>query len=196
LLASCASYSPVPEELPEKPVGEVTPVEVPGEDVPPPTQPEGEDEVCQAGSIRIFAYKGLRQDNYPWLVSAVECANKVICMPSFREEVGRIAKFDYDSTGKTGKDILSLLDNSKPVTVRTYYKRVTRAVAYTYFESNELYLNTKYHPLEFSEIINSLFHEKNHTVGMSHGSNSPVGKDKSAPYLIGAISEKYAKFCM
>jgi len=35
LLGSCASYSPVPEELPEKPVGEVTPVEVPGEDVPP-----------------------------------------------------------------------------------------------------------------------------------------------------------------
>lgn len=75
------------------------------------------------------------------------------------------------------------------------FNRWTRAIAMTRGKSINLNVRKMYRPI--GDIINTIVHETvhivdgQHTYSFGHGNNNPKGKQKTAPYLLGRLSEEY-----
>ena len=132
--------------------------------------------------------------SHVWLQDLAKKANKTFNCIHFLEEVGKVKKFDY--TDKKPSEVLKdVYLFNKDVKVKTYYKRFSKAIAYTYYGNDEIYLNLKNNPRDMSEMINTITHESMHLLGYGHGSNSPLGKENSVPYKLGSIAEKTYQKC-
>lgn len=129
-----------------------------------------------------------------WSKDLANKANKTFGCVYFLEEVSKVKKYDY--TDKSTNEILKdLYLFNKEITLRTYYKRFTKAIAYTYYGNSEIYLNTNRNPRDMAEMINTIAHESTHILGYGHGNNKPIGKENSVPYKIGSIAEQTYKKC-
>lgn len=142
--------------------------------------------------LKLFTAREYDLNNYSWLKPSIDCAHKVINSDLFRNKITAIERFDYAPTTVNGKSVLDRLNTAKTVSVRTYYKRFGSAIAYTYYDAAEIYLNTKW-KRPIPEIVNTLVHESTHTVGYSHGDNYAAGKENSVPYKLGDFAELVAK---
>lgn len=167
LLASCATKTITPTVEPEKPVVVETPT-------------------IQAD---IFTPRTELKN----LVEATKVANCVIRDSHFKDALESTLTFDYSS--ENGKSVYKKMI-SKKTTVTTYYKRYTSALAYTYLNGDEIYLNTKYTLREIASLVNTIIHEQTHAVGYTHGGNSPQGKGLSVPYRVGELAELNTKWCL
>lgn len=135
------------------------------------------------------------KSSLPWMKILGSTTDCVIKDADFQKEVSAIKKFDYsDKAG--GRVVLDLL-TAKGISISTYKTRNpwSKAIAYTYAGNDTIYFNLRNNPRDFKEMINTVMHETTHIVGYGHGSNSPVGKEKSVPYWVGSIAEKYADKC-
>lgn len=127
------------------------------------------------------------------LIEATKISNCVIRNEHFKKALESTLTFDYSN--ENGKAVYKKM-LSKKTTVTTYYKRYTSALAYTYLNGDEIYLNTKYTLREIASLVNTIIHEQTHAVGYTHGSNSPQGKGLSVPYRVGELAELNTKWCL
>lgn len=124
-----------------------------------------------------------------------EQVNCTINKKVFKEELGKIKKFDLDPTNSNGSEVLrSLL--SKKCIIRTYRSKWpwSKAVATTWTNEKEpnIYLNTRRHPRSVPSMVNTVVHECLHKHGYSHGNNNPTGKENTVNFKAGKIAENYA----
>lgn len=150
------------------------------------------DDTQTTSNLVLFSARTQDVNKYPWLSKSIDCAHKIINSDLFRNQIKAIKQFDYAPTTTNGAMVLDRLNTAKTVSVRMYYKRFGSAIAYTYYDAAEIYLNTKW-KRPISEIVNTLVHESTHTVGYSHGDNYAAGKQNSIPYKLGDVAESVAK---
>ncbi len=129
-------------------------------------------------------------------------ANCIVKNPAFLAEIGAVAKFTH--TPKSTPQVVEAIKAYKAAIISTYYKkysvfpRLTKTLAYRNTkgkETNVIYFNTAKFPRSEKSMINTAVHEWLHVSGFGHGDNSPRGKEKSVPYLVGDIAEKYLGAC-
>jgi hypothetical protein len=135
------------------------------------------------------------KSSLPWMKSLGATAECVINNADFQKEVSAIEKFDYST--RKGKQVVADLAAMKGVEISTYKTKnpFSKTIAYTYGGAKTIYFNTRKNPRDFKEMVNTVVHEASHIVGYGHGNNSSVGKQKSVPYWVGAIAEKYVLHC-
>lgn len=145
-----------------------------------------------SSELKLFTAREYDLNNYSWLKPSIDCAHKVINSDLFRDKIKAIDHFDYAPTTVNGKSVLDRLNTAKTVSVRTYYKRWGKTVAYTYYDAGEIYINRR-KIVDIFTLVNTFVHETTHIIGFSHGDNSPVGKENSVPYFVGDVAESIAK---
>lgn len=131
--------------------------------------------------------------------------NHIMMEIEFRELVSKIHAFDMsrdiDGSMISGKELLAIIDKSDVTfTVLTYrpWFRWSRAIAY-YSGGKNLFLNSRKLNRSVASIAGSIAHEAIHGYDnfvpeyLGHGSNSPRGKQHTAPYLFGNIVNDYIK---
>lgn len=131
-----------------------------------------------------------------WVNDLVKTANCVSNNQKYIDEVKAHKQFDY--TDKTSSEVAELLGSDKIAKVSTYRTKnpVSKAIATTFAgDKDTVYLNTRRNPRDMKDMVNTLFHERFHLLGFSHGDNSPVGKENSVNYGAGAMAEKYVEEC-
>lgn len=145
-------------------------------------------------SFQVNAAIGVNS-SLPWMKSLGTTAECVINNADFQKEVSAIEKFDYST--RNGKQVVADLVAMKDVAISTYKTKnpFSKTIAYTYGGAKTIYFNTRKNPRDFKEMINTVVHEASHIVGYGHGDNSSKGKEKSVPYWVGAIAEKYVLNC-
>jgi hypothetical protein len=127
---------------------------------------------------------------------AVKVMNCLIKSESFLKAVGSSGGYDY--TDKSPSMVEESLRSIHPIKVSSYKTKspFSRVLATTYkSDRSTLYINTRKLPRSLPSLVNTITHESTHLIGFSHGDNSSVGKDKSVPYLVGDIAEKYVTEC-
>ena len=143
-------------------------------------------------------YKGRNRT----LIKTSVIANKILNDTSFYNEISAIPKFDNTSpTDLKPSDIANLLKTfPKKVYIKTYiapFGANAKTKRSKYFKINLSRLGRK----EF-EIVRTMIHEFVHCVDFSlkeykfthnDNHNEHGDEDNTAPWAIGAISEKYAK---
>ncbi len=150
------------------------------------------DDIQTTSNLVLFSARELDMKNHVWLKPSIDCVHKVLNSKEFKDDLMAVKSFDYAPKELTGIDVLNRLNQAKTVSVRTYYKRFGSAIAYTYYDAKEIYLNTKWTRPVY-DIVNTLTHELTHTIGFSHGDNYAYGKEKSVPYFVGDLASKQAK---
>lgn len=131
----------------------------------------------------------------PWMTSLGSVAECVIANDSFQKEVSAIERWDY--TTKTGKQVAADLKAVSGVTISTYKTNnpLSKTIAYRPVGKKEIYFNLRKNPRPYESMINTTVHELSHVAGYGHGNNSSRGKEKSVPYGVGKIAEKYVSVC-
>lgn len=107
----------------------------------------------------------------------------------------------FDDTTADSLHLSRVLDKyieTKNITVKTYYKRFSKAVAF--FDPNYpdiININTAKMNRSDGSIIGTLYHEAAHAVDLhdteheyGHGNNSSVGKDNTFPYKVGSMVQE------
>lgn len=133
------------------------------------------------------------------IAKAVEVANRLLSDQVFLKEVAKKLTFDMSTASGAHISALILRKSNIDVIVNLYYKRFSRALGYyNPGEYDQIYLNTKYYR-SVESYVNSFIHEFIHliddldeTQSFGHGSNSPGGKQNTAPYWIGNLAEFHA----
>jgi hypothetical protein len=130
-----------------------------------------------------------------WMQKLGKTTECVIALPEFQAEINAITVFTY--THKNGKDVINDLSKMKDVAISTYRTTNPRSktIAYTYGGAKTIYFNKWKNPRDIESMINTVIHESTHIVGYKHGDNKNIGKEKSVPYLVGSIAEKYVSKC-
>lgn len=140
----------------------------------------------------VFSTKSTLQ----WMKDTARIGNCVINNQAFLKEVEAFPKFTF--TDKSSKEVADSLRNAKPVVLSTYRTKNpwSSVIATTWANDQTVYFNTRRNPRPMPELLNTSCHEGlGHLQGWSHGDNSPVGKEDSVPYRLGAICEKYEEKC-
>jgi len=130
--------------------------------------------------------------NYIWMRDLCKEANKIMHNDSFRSEVINTNEFIY--TSDNGFTVYEKLTIPYVTVIRIYTSKNpwSSAIATTFTGDKEnIYLNTRRNPRPMPEMVNTAIHERLHSFGYGHGSNSPVGKENSVNYKVGSIAEKY-----
>lgn len=84
-------------------------------------------------------------------------------------------------------DVANVIANAdRLIEIKTYHKRFSRALAYTYKGSDVIHINTAKIDRSFSSISGTFAHEIMHCYGYGHGNNSRKGKQNSPPYWVGS----------
>ncbi len=141
------------------------------------------------------------------LASAVEAANAVLASESFWESI--IGKPNFDYTDLTSIEIAQRIRNSSSVATVHLWKPALAQYLLQYRDTIAMVDPTKpgkvfYHQRKLGrsvgQIFNTLVHEYVHIVDnfgdgspdreISHGDNSPEGKQDSAPYWIGDLAQR------
>ncbi len=221
MLTSCASYSPTPEQLPETPVQETTPVEVPGEDVPPKDiiDVDGGEECSTTNPApvgnefpvptakKIFTVKivdlNYTAEQKAKLADAAKYIAILMNSQEFKKEILERKKFTnnlgltnaqiYDKLFK-GAEALSPAENYQmDLKLKMYYSR-KRTVGYTYATSLIVYTNSKFHNwYNACEVASNAVHEWGHKLGFQHSSASDSA---SVPYSLNDVVEKLCPLAM
>ncbi len=128
----------------------------------------------------------------------IEKANKVLSNPEFYMKIRSKSGFDMSTaSGADIADTMKLMVGIKTLTVKTYYKRYSRANAY--FEPwnpSYIYINTAKTNRSDGSGAATVVHEWVHMVdkfdgihSYGHGDNSSKGKQNTAPYWIDNVAQ-------
>lgn len=108
-----------------------------------------------------------------------------------------INKSKFDFSDATADSLKETIRKGFTVRLRTYQPSIWKGGKWSkvigYHSAGTIYLNTYYMNRDDCSILNTLVHEASHTMGYSHGNNSPDGKDNSLPYWIGDRAEELCK---
>ena len=216
LLGSCASYSPIPEEVPEAPV--VNPIKLPGEDVPPKDIVEEEgcsttnsapvgNEFPVPSAKKVFTVKivdlNYTAEQKAKLADAAKYIALIMNSQEFKKAILEREKFTntlgltnakiYDKLFK-GAEALSPAENYQmDLKVKMYYSR-RRTVGYTYETSLIVYTNSKFHSWYTAcEVASNAVHEWSHKLGFMHSSASD---SESVPYSLNDVVENLCPLAM
>jgi hypothetical protein len=128
----------------------------------------------------------------PYISKVADVGNCIVKKPEFLAEVAAFPKYDYTTMSPT--EVAHKLKEFHSVTLSTYWKPVTKSIAYTV--KNTTYFNTARNPRPIPEMANTAIHEWTHVLGFGHGDNWSKGKENSVPYRVGSIAEKYVGGCL
>ena len=128
---------------------------------------------------------------------AIKIANELLNNKVFYQEILAFGEFDM-SDAKTEKiiELMKVAHKESSMEVHSYYKRWSRA--YGYYEPNRptrININAAKLNRSIGSLVASIIHEYVHFVdgitplSFGHGSNSPVGKQNTAPYAIDNIAQ-------
>lgn len=134
------------------------------------------------------------KSSLPWVFELASKTKCVLLNKDFQNEIKSIEKFDMSEA--SGAQVLEkMLSTESNISTYTSKNPFSSAIATTYQNDNTLYLNTRKNPRPMPQMINTICHEHSHVAGFSHGDNNPKGKEKTVPYFIGDICEKYSTQC-
>lgn len=151
-----------------------------------PVEPPLEVEEPKKEYVEIFKVRSsLKKMN-----ELLPLANCLINSKEFKEEMHKVDQFG--STGVGGKLVYDQMMSHKPVTLRTYSKwhPFKPVFAYTYLNTKEIYINTRYYNRSWESLLNTVLHEHTHAIGWPHGSGDPI------PWEVGKIAERTASACL
>jgi hypothetical protein len=138
------------------------------------------------------------------LIDAVDFVNDLFENDKFWGEIESHSKFDY--TKYTPKQISNFMKNKKKVVGVKLYCPPFYQHKYTNAYTDPRYPNTLFYNSKklwrsVGNMVNTIVHEYVHTVDFTedgnvnvdygHGTQTSSGKENSAPYWIGNLSEKF-----
>jgi hypothetical protein len=154
--------------------------------------------------ITRLTYTG---NNYD-LSQAVKAANCVLDDERFFKLVEEIESFDmssYNGNEMSGKQFTRILRNNQIIgSVIVYRPKWCFSKAYGYYSGGkDIFLNERKlirdsnRNVNISSLAGSLVHEYVHMLDnfvpayLGHGDNSPIGKEKTTPYLVGKMAKEF-----
>lgn len=130
--------------------------------------------------------------------NAVNKANEILNNPEFYTAIACLPQMD--NTKLTSKQIADTIQNSsQEIQIKCYqaWNPFSSVNAKTLSE-NLIKINTRRFSQDIKVAVNTLIHESVHAIDMTdnhldftHSSNYPSGQEKTVPWVIGALSEKF-----
>lgn len=142
----------------------------------------------------MFIYNG----NIKVIEEATARANKLLDDENFYAKIKDKNNFDMATcTPREVSDYIKAIAPLIDINVKTYRRRWSRALAYfTKSRPFDININSAKLNRSFGSIVATLIHEMVHMVDdqvkehyFSHGDNSRKGKQNTAPYFIGSMSQ-------
>ena len=130
--------------------------------------------------------------------NAVCKANEILSNPEFYAAIANLPQMD--NTKLSSQQIADILNNSiQEIAIKSYkaLNPLSKANATT-VSKDLIKLNTRRFSQNLKVAVNTLIHESVHAVDLAdskldftHSSNYPKGQEKTVPWVIGALTEKF-----
>jgi len=132
-------------------------------------------------------FKNLSKTTY--LPQAITVAELVLRDEDFLRDISSIQSFYYSTD--TGAEVVKKISTGAVAYVSTYRTRNPWSSVTAKTVGHSISFNSWNNPRPLKFMVNTLVHEYLHVLGYSHKGNNPKGNEKTVPYLVGDIAERY-----
>ncbi|MDP3311877.1 hypothetical protein [Lutibacter sp.] len=133
-----------------------------------------------------------------YIKQAVDKVNDILLNPAFYESLSALPQME--NTQFSSNQISEIIKNSQQEIQIVTYKPLNpfSKVNATTINEGLIKVNLRRFSHDLKEGVNTLIHESVHAIDLSddkldftHSSNYPKGQEKTAPWIIGELSEKF-----